>query len=46
MTITVTNIETSRDIIHGFAIPQHGINLAIAPQDTREVTFTADESRN
>ncbi|MFB6079779.1 MAG: TAT-dependent nitrous-oxide reductase [Haloferacaceae archaeon] len=42
VTITVTNIETSRDIIHGFAIPHHGINLAVAPQDTREVQFTAD----
>lgn len=42
VTLTVTNIEGSRDIIHGVAIPQHGINLAIAPQDTREVTFTAD----
>ncbi|MFB6139734.1 MAG: TAT-dependent nitrous-oxide reductase [Halosimplex sp.] len=43
VTISVTNIEGSRDIIHGFAIPRHGINLAVAPQDTRQVTFTADE---
>ncbi|MFB6069005.1 MAG: TAT-dependent nitrous-oxide reductase [Halobacterium sp.] len=43
VTITVTNIETSRDIIHGFAVPHHGINLAVAPQDTREVNFTAKE---
>ena len=42
VTLTVTNIEGSRDIIHGVAIPEHGINLAVAPQDTREVTFTAD----
>lgn len=41
--LTVTNVETTRDIIHGLAIPQHGINLAIAPQDTREVKFTADQ---
>ncbi|MFB6095747.1 MAG: TAT-dependent nitrous-oxide reductase, partial [Halodesulfurarchaeum sp.] len=41
--LTVTNIEGIRDIIHGAAIPQYGINLAVAPQDTREVTFTADE---
>jgi len=32
-----------RDIIHGVAIPEYDIHLAIAPQDTREVTFTADE---
>ncbi|AZH25955.1 nitrous-oxide reductase [Haloplanus aerogenes] len=43
VTITVTNIESSRDIIHGLAIPQYAINLSIAPQDTRKVTFTADE---
>ena len=43
VTITVTNIESSRDIIHGFAIPQYAINLSIAPQDTRQVTFTASE---
>ncbi len=42
VTLTVTNIESSRDIIHGVGIPQYSINLAIAPQDTREVTFTAD----
>jgi nitrous-oxide reductase len=41
--LTVTNIETSPDIIHGVAIPQHDINLSIAPQDTREATFTVDE---
>ncbi len=43
VTLTVTNIEGSRDIIHGVAIPQHGINLAVAPQDTRQVTFTAED---
>jgi len=43
VTIMVTNIESSRDIIHGFAIPEHGINLSIAPQDTREVTFSVDD---
>jgi nitrous-oxide reductase len=43
VTLTVTNIEGVRDVIHGVAIPRHGINLAIAPQDTREVTFTAEE---
>jgi nitrous-oxide reductase len=41
--MTVTNIEGSRDILHGLAIPQYGINLAVAPQDTRQTTFTASE---
>ncbi|MFB6207408.1 MAG: TAT-dependent nitrous-oxide reductase, partial [Haloglomus sp.] len=43
VTLTVTNIESVRDIIHGVAIPEYDINLAIAPQDTREATFTADK---
>ena len=43
VTMTVTNIEGVRDIIHGVAIPEHDVNLAVAPQDTRQVTFTADE---
>ncbi|ELZ24993.1 nitrous-oxide reductase [Halosimplex carlsbadense 2-9-1] len=41
--LTVTNVEGVRDIIHGVAIPEHDVNLAVAPQDTREVTFTADD---
>ncbi|MFT4921451.1 MAG: nitrous-oxide reductase [Haloarculaceae archaeon] len=43
VTITWTNIESVRDIIHGVAIPQYDIHLAVAPQDTRESTFTADQ---
>jgi nitrous-oxide reductase len=42
VTLTVTNIEGVRDVIHGVAIPEHDVHLAIAPQDTREATFTAD----
>jgi nitrous-oxide reductase len=41
--LTVTNIEGIQDIIHGVAIPEYDVNLAVAPQDTREVTFTADK---
>jgi len=43
VTLTVTNIEGVRDVIHGVAIPDHDVHLSIAPQDTREATFTADE---
>ncbi|AJF26761.1 nitrous oxide reductase [Haloarcula sp. CBA1115] len=41
--LSTTNIEGVQDIIHGVAIPEHDINYAVAPQDTREVTFTADD---
>lgn len=43
VTITMTNIESSPDIIHGLAIPEYDVNIALAPQDTREFTFTADK---
>ena len=41
--LRISNIETTSDVIHSIAIPQYDINLALAPQDTREVTFTADK---
>ncbi|AEH36393.1 TAT-dependent nitrous-oxide reductase [Halopiger xanaduensis] len=43
VTMTVTNIEQTPDILHSLAIPEHDINIKLAPQETREVTFTADE---
>ncbi|WP_066415616.1 TAT-dependent nitrous-oxide reductase [Halorubrum aethiopicum] len=41
--LKISNIETTSDVIHSIAIPEYDINLALAPQDTREVTFTADD---
>ena len=43
VTFTITNIESTDDIIHSLAIPQYDINVKLAPQESREVTFTADE---
>ncbi|ELY59995.1 TAT-dependent nitrous-oxide reductase [Natronococcus jeotgali] len=43
VTFTVTNIETTPDLLHSLAIPEHDVNIKLAPQETREVTFTADE---
>ncbi|MCU4741049.1 TAT-dependent nitrous-oxide reductase [Natronoglomus mannanivorans] len=43
VTITTTNIETTSDLLHSLAIPQYDINVKLAPQETREVTFTADK---
>ena len=43
VTITTTNIESSQNIVHSLAIPQYDINVKTAPQETREVTFTADQ---
>jgi len=43
VTVTVTNVETIRDMSHGWALENYGINLALDPGQTREVTFVADK---
>jgi nitrous-oxide reductase len=40
----VTNIEQTRDELHGFAINDYNINIVIDPGETKTVTFTADKS--
>jgi len=42
--IHVTNIEQTRDELHGFAIDDYNINLVIDPGETKSVTFTAKKS--
>jgi nitrous-oxide reductase len=42
--IHVTNIEQTRDELHGLAIDDYNINLVIDPGETKSVTFTADKS--
>lgn len=41
--ITITNIETIRDMSHGFALDDHGINVAIDPGQTKSFSFIADK---
>jgi nitrous-oxide reductase len=41
VTLTVTNVETIRDMIHGFALPDHNLNIALAPGYTKRLTFAA-----
>ncbi len=41
VTIHLTNVETVRDMTHGFALTDHGINVAVDPGQTQVVTFTA-----
>ncbi|WP_129114056.1 TAT-dependent nitrous-oxide reductase [Halegenticoccus tardaugens] len=42
VTFTVSNIEETSDMLHSLAIPEYDINIKMAPQETSEVTFTAD----
>ncbi len=41
--LRITNVETIRDMSHGWALEDYGINLALDPGQTREVTFIADK---
>ena len=41
--MTVTNIETTSDILHSLVIPEYDVNVKMAPQETTTVTFEADE---
>ena len=41
VTLKVTNVETIRDMIHGFALPDHNLNIALAPGFTKTITFEA-----
>jgi nitrous-oxide reductase len=41
--ITVTNIETIRDMSHGFAVDSYGQNMALDPGQTKTISFKADK---
>jgi nitrous-oxide reductase len=41
VTLTITNVETIRDMTHGFALPDHDLNLSLPPGATRTITFQA-----
>ena len=40
----ITNLDTSIDATHGFAIGAYGINVSLEPGETATVQFTADQS--
>ena len=41
VTLKVTNVETIRDMIHGFALPDHNLNMALPPGATKTIAFGA-----
>jgi nitrous-oxide reductase len=41
VTIKITNVETIRDMIHGFAVPDHNLNVALPPGLTKTLTIDA-----
>ncbi|MGN6553604.1 MAG: cupredoxin domain-containing protein [Verrucomicrobiota bacterium] len=42
--LRLTNVETVRDMTHGFALSRYGINVAVDPGQTTEITFVADKA--
>jgi nitrous-oxide reductase len=41
VTLKITNVETIRDMTHGFALPDHNMNIALPPGYTKTMTFVA-----
>lgn len=41
VTFRLTNVETIRDMIHGFALPDHDLNVALPPGFTKTITVDA-----
>ncbi len=41
VTLAVTNIEQTSDMLHGFGLLDYDINLVVDPGETKVVTFTA-----
>jgi nitrous-oxide reductase len=42
--IHITNIEQTRDELHGFAINEYNINVVVDPGETKTITFKAEKS--
>ncbi|WP_353233498.1 TAT-dependent nitrous-oxide reductase [Diaphorobacter ruginosibacter] len=43
VTLILTNLDKVEDLTHGFAIPKYNINFIVNPQETKSVTFIADQ---
>jgi nitrous-oxide reductase len=41
LTFRLTNVETTRGMIHGFALPDHGVNISLPPGSTRRIAVEA-----
>jgi nitrous-oxide reductase len=41
VTLRLTNVETIRDMIHGFALPDHNLNAALPPGYTKVIEIEA-----
>jgi nitrous-oxide reductase len=44
VTIHITNIEQTRDELHGMAINDYNLNIVIDPGETKSTTFVADKA--
>lgn len=44
ITFKLTNVETVRDMIHGFALPDHDLNVALPPGYTKTIQVRAGKA--
>ncbi len=44
VTVHITNIEQTRDELHGFAINDYNINIVVDPGETKTTSFVADKA--
>jgi nitrous-oxide reductase len=43
VTFRITNVETIRDMTHGFALPDHGLNVSLPPGGTKNITIDTNK---
>ncbi len=43
LTVALTNIEQTTDVLHGFGLLDYNINVVVDPGETKTVTFKADK---
>jgi nitrous-oxide reductase len=44
VTIHLTSVEQSSDMIHGFGLAEHNMNVIVDPGETKTLEFTADKT--
>jgi nitrous oxide reductase apoprotein len=44
VTIHLTNVEQVSDMIHGFGVAEHNMNVVVTPGQTKTMKFTVDET--
>jgi len=41
--VTITNLDETEDVAHGFMMPRHDVNMLVNPQETKVLEFEAQD---